>query len=250
MKRLADRLVEFRLGCMLLTRIPAGRLPEPAPDLPQAGWSFPWIGVIVGLITWIAFAGASGLGASPYVAAILGLVALLLTTGAMHFDGLADFADGIGGGRDKAHALDIMRDSRLGTYGVLVLVIACLLWVSCVASISTDLTLLQFIATAALSRAAMLGVLIVMPPARSDGLGASAMGGRGWLSIVLIVVLTVAAFGVVGLGLILATILPTLAIAFLAYRKIAGQTGDILGASQVGAELGCWIFLTAAMTQP
>ncbi len=130
-------LREFRVALMLLSRLPAGRIEGAAPNLADARWAFPLVGLALGLIGWAVHAGALASGAPAPVAAVRALAALALATGALHFDGLADFADGIGGGRDRAHALEIMRDSRVGSYGVLALILIVALWLAALGELSS-----------------------------------------------------------------------------------------------------------------
>ena len=94
-----------------------------APEITHARWAFPLAGVPLALIVWAVLAGAGALGLPPLVGGLLGVTALVLATGGLHHDGLADFSDGMGG-RDRAQRLEIMRDSRVGSYGVLALILA------------------------------------------------------------------------------------------------------------------------------
>ena len=119
---LRRRLDEARLALMLLTRLPVGRLKDPVPSLAEARWAYPLVGLVIGAIAWVAHHGALMLGLGPLPAALVALGAMVLVTGALHHDGLADFADGLGGGRDPDHRLEIMRDSRIGSYGALALI--------------------------------------------------------------------------------------------------------------------------------
>src|SRR5437763_523525 len=88
-----------------------------------ACWALPLIGLIVGAIAALVLLGAAWIGMTPAVAAGLALAAAVLVTGGLHEDGLADTADGLGGGKDRDHKLAIMRDSRIGSYGVLALML-------------------------------------------------------------------------------------------------------------------------------
>ena len=104
---------------MLLTRLPVGWLAtsaEPA-RLADAVWAFPVVGAVVGAIGGAVFWVCARLGMPPAVAAVWTLASMLLVTGALHEDGLADTADGLGGGRTRERKLEIMRDSRIGTFG-------------------------------------------------------------------------------------------------------------------------------------
>jgi adenosylcobinamide-GDP ribazoletransferase len=243
------RVEEARLALMLLTRLPAGRLADPAPSLADARWAYPLVGLIVGALAAAAQAGALAVGLGPLAAALLALTVAALVTGALHLDGLADFADGIGGGRDRAHALLIMRDSRIGSYGVIVLVLALALGATGLADIAVEKALAALLLAATGSRLAMLVVLDRLPPAREDGLGRSAAGTApgAWLPGAAAVAILAVWIGPAALPALAAMGLAALAVARLALRRIGGQTGDVLGATQVTAEVACILALAAAL---
>ncbi|MGD1935570.1 MAG: adenosylcobinamide-GDP ribazoletransferase [Candidatus Phaeomarinobacter sp.] len=224
---------------MLLTRIPAGRVDDDPPDLVRARWAFPFIGGLVGLLIWCAYAVAVALGAPAMVAALLALASLAMLTGGLHFDGLADYADGIGGGRDKAHTLDIMRDSRTGSNGVLALILVTALWVVCVAEVNPGP--LAFVGAAVLSRAGMIVLQEILSPARVDGLGRRASGRNAPARAIVIALAAVALF-VWPLALITCAAMICF-IGWQAQRKIGGQTGDVLGAAQLISETAIWVTL-------
>ncbi len=249
MTGLRARTDEFRVAMMLLTRLPAGRLDGPPPGLARARWAFALVGVPVGLVGWACHASLLALGVSPLVAAILTLGALIATTGALHHDGLADFADGIGGGRDKDHCLKIMRDSRSGSYGVLALVLATLLWVAALSEIGRAASLPAFIAVGVVSRFAMAIALDVLPAARPDGLGArashraAARPGAAWPFGAVLSVMAALSLGWSGVGVVVAAAVTAAMVAYCAFRRIGGQTGDVLGAIQCLSETAGWVVL-------
>ena len=254
MTAIAQRLAEVRVAMMLLTRLPMGRMSGPVPTLAQAGWAFPLAGAVVGGIGWAAFALAVGLGLPPAVCAVLAVVAGVLVTGGLHEDGLADLADGLGGGRDRAGKLEIMRDSRIGSYGVLALGLVILLKVQAIAALPNVPALVwAFVAFAAVSRAAMLAAMAALPPARPDGLGRMAGLDGGWrlpagLGAALVLSLPmVAAFGAPALAILILAALVGAIPAWLANRQLGGQTGDVLGAVQQVAEAAGWVALTALL---
>src|SRR5882724_12552182 len=118
-------LDDLRVAVAFLTRIP---LPHPdgamPRDLARAQRMFPLVGAAIGAAVGLFYLATLAIGVPALAAAALALGAGALLTGALHEDGLADVADGFGGGRDKAAKLEIMRDSRLGTYGALILLVA------------------------------------------------------------------------------------------------------------------------------
>jgi adenosylcobinamide-GDP ribazoletransferase len=177
------------------------------------------------------------------------LLATLIITGCLHEDGLADTADGFGGGRDGARKLEIMRDSRLGTYGACAIVMSLFLrWAAMSAIASPIAVAAALIAAHVAARAALPAFMRFVLPARTDGL--SARAGQPALRCVVIAVL----LGVLTLGLVLglaataiSLVLAAVASLFMArlsVRQIGGQTGDVLGALEQIIEIV--ILLTAA----
>jgi adenosylcobinamide-GDP ribazoletransferase len=243
------RVEEARLALMLLTRLPVGRLAEPAPDLHAARWAFPLVGIPVGAVAAAILAVAHMIGMSALAAALLALAVGALLTGALHLDGLADFADGIGGGRDRAHCLDIMRDSRIGSYGVIALILALGLAATGLADVPPEAALAALLFAATGSRLAMLVVLDRLPPAREDGLGRSASGAAQgtWFPGALAVGVLAAWIGPASLPALAAMAAAASATAWLAQRRIGGQTGDVLGATQVASEVTCILALSASL---
>ncbi len=117
----ARAIRDLRTATAFMTRLPVGA-PE-GGDLAAACWAFPVAGLLIGAIAGGLLAAAWTFGAPPLVAALLALAAMAALTGALHEDGLADTADGLGGGSPE-RKLEIMRDSRVGAFGVLALVFA------------------------------------------------------------------------------------------------------------------------------
>lgn len=221
----------------------------PGPGLTRAARAFPIVGALLGLVGGIVYAIAFGLGLPSLVAAILAIAAMALATGALHEDGLADMADGFGGGGTAADKLAIMRDSRIGAYGVIALVLALAAKVGALTDLeSTGVVMVALIAAAASSRAVMPAIMAWMRPARADGLGASA--GRPttnhvFTGIAIAVVLSVVLLGWTGIVALLVCALGGFAVAWLARRQIGGHTGDVLGAAQQLAELFFLLALAA-----
>ncbi|MCA8878423.1 MAG: adenosylcobinamide-GDP ribazoletransferase [Rhodobacteraceae bacterium] len=238
----------------LLTRLPLPRAVTGtgAGRGAATAWAYPLVGAAVGAIQAgaLTVAVAAGLGAGP--AAALALATGVLVTGALHEDGLADTADGLWGGWDAARRLEIMKDSRIGSYGVLALVLAALLiWSALTAIAASGAIWAPLIATGAASRAALLLPFHLLPLARPDGLAART--GRpdratliwGWAVATAI---AIACLGVHGLTVLAAAGLSGLVVAQIARMKIGGQTGDILGATQKVAEIIVLLSLAATGT--
>jgi adenosylcobinamide-GDP ribazoletransferase len=240
---------DIRTGLAFCTRLPL-RFGAPAEaNLAEAAWTFPVIGVGIGalgaLVYWLGY----GAGTSSFVAAALAVTATVLLTGCLHEDGLADTADGFGGGGSKERKLEIMRDSRSGAYGVVALLLSILLRVGAVASlVDPGLVAAALIAAHAGARAAMPLFMAAVPRARQDGLSAAA-GTPPSGSVLAAVVLGLLALVVcLGFGTALsATLLVVVGLwlmARLSLKQIGGQTGDVLGAVEQVSEI--LILLTAS----
>lgn len=244
-----SRRDELRLAFMLLSRLPAGRIDGEAPAMTAASWAWPVVGAAVGLIGALACGFGLWIGLPPAMAAVLAIAAGALATGAMHEDGLADLADGFGGGQDRARKLEIMRDSRIGAYGVVALILVLAFRTMGVATLAeAGSAVVALIGLAAASRAVLPAALVLMPAARMDGLGRSAVGhdpmpaivaaGIGFLCLLPLgpgtAVLTALAMSVAAL-----------IVAGIAMRQIGGQTGDVMGAMQQIAEIAGWTVLAA-----
>ena len=243
MNNLGAKWGEFQLALALLTRLPTGRFPEKVPETGEAAWAFPIVGLIVGLCTGLMFVVASA-ALPPLVAALLAIASGIVLTGAIHEDGLADTADGFGGGQATEKKLEIMRDSRIGSYGVVALILTLSLIAAAMAAASPNIqTLALFAAIGASSRTAMLIPMTFLTPARTDGLGYAATSQPTASLWSAIGIATLAAFLTAPL-LIITTLVSAIAVSALAQKQIGGQTGDVLGATQKITECTCW--LTAA----
>jgi adenosylcobinamide-GDP ribazoletransferase len=234
---------ELRLALVFLTRLPlAAPLPLPRGALARAGWAFPLVGVGVGLFGGILYSLASAALAPGLVPALAAVAATVLLTGALHEDGLADTADGLGGGASRERKLAIMRDHQIGTYGVLALLFSVGLRTAALAAIGDGgRVAAALMAAHALARGGLPTTLYALDPAREDGLGATA--GRPELGIVIVaggigVLVTLLGFGAVaGLGAVIAASLAMGLVALLARRQIGGYTGDVLGAIEQTGEI-------------
>lgn len=248
---LTARWSELRIAVMLLTRLPAGRIKGAVPSMADSVWAWPLVGAVVGGLGALVFGLTSLIGLPPVLAALMAVTAGLFATGAMHEDGLADLADGFGGGRDRARKLEIMRDSRIGTYGVAALILSLVLRVAAMESLADPAIVLPaMIALAAVSRAMMGLWLYALPPARTEGLGHGA-AKPGLPAVVVAVGLGAAACAVLppvaGLITALAALGGSGAVARIALRQIGGQTGDVMGAAQQIAEICGWLVLVIVL---
>jgi adenosylcobinamide-GDP ribazoletransferase len=224
----------------LLTRLP-WPLPAAHARGARAAWAWPLAGALVALLAWGAGALLLWAGLPPAIAAGGALAAAIVVTGALHEDGLADCADGFWGGATRERRLEILRDSRIGSYGVVALVLVIgMRWIALAALFDAGGALAALIAVAMVSRGAMAGVMAALPFAREDGLavhvGRPSRATAGTAGIVALVG-TVLAVGFPGLAVAVLGALAAGALALLAHAKVGGQTGDVLGAAQQAAEL-------------
>jgi adenosylcobinamide-GDP ribazoletransferase len=248
---LADLLHDCKVALAFLTRTPVR--PERQwleADLAASVPWFPVIGAAIGLGGALANALAVWFGLPPLAAAAVALAASILLTGALHEDGLADVADGFGGGETRDDKLAIMRDPRIGSYGALALFLALLARAGAIAGLGDPAQVVAALITAgAASRAAVAAVMTALPQARTDGLAANAGRPhplRAAAAVLLAALIALLLLGQAALAALLAGALGALAIALLARRQIGGYTGDVLGAVQQLSEIGLLLGMLAA----
>lgn len=247
----ARRRDELRLAAALLTRLPVGRI-EPCPPVGAASWAFSLAGALPGLACGIVLWGALALGVPSLAAAFAGLGAGAMVTGGLHEDGLADFVDGLSGGRNPARRLEIMRDSRIGSHGALALIVTAGIRASALAALGGAGAVAGPLAAAMLARGGVTWLLVCLPPARADGLGFAAGNGAGAGAAAVATLIGLAAALPLGIGpAVLCAGAGAAAIAcigFLAHRRIGGHTGDVLGAAILTAETAALMVLAACGT--
>ncbi|MDK3019725.1 adenosylcobinamide-GDP ribazoletransferase [Pseudodonghicola flavimaris] len=234
-------LLDCGVALVLLTRLPLPALPQQAfARQAQAVWAFPLAGLATGLPAVAAGAAALAIGLPAPVAAGLVLALQVILSGGMHEDGLADSADGLWGGLTRERRLEIMKDSRIGSYGVLALVLGLGLRWSALSALIGAGAWGAILATALLSRAMMPALMAALPPARAGGLSRSVGRPRPAPALVALLLALALGLGLVG-GPVWAALLAAGIVAWgcaaLARAKIGGQTGDILGATQQLTEI-------------
>ncbi|MCF6272804.1 MAG: adenosylcobinamide-GDP ribazoletransferase [Rhodobacteraceae bacterium] len=221
------------------------RLPVPV-DHERAGkrgaaaaWAYPLVGAALGAIAGLLGWGLVAAGMTAGMAAFFVIMLQIALSGALHEDGLADMADGMGG-FTPARRLEIMKDSRIGVYGTLALILVILgRHTGISVQIGPELPLI-LAALGAGSRAMMVSVMAGLKNARPDGMSAAA--GRpslaaALLAQVLALLISLIAFGWYGILVLLVMGLAAFIIAFIAKTTLGGQTGDVLGASQQSSEI-------------
>ncbi len=166
------RLTEVQTAFLLLTRLPAGKLNTYVPKLRDAAWAFPAVGFVVGGIIAGIYITTSQFMLPSFASAIFALIFGIFCTGAIHEDGLADCADGFGGGHNKEKKITIMTDSAIGSFGMLALIMVMGLRILMLSSLpSTTEIAVGIIICAVISRFSMVGYLCFLPAAKQEGLG-------------------------------------------------------------------------------
>ena len=258
---------EWRLllvAVQFLTRLPVPQFANYNPQwLHQSSRHFPGVGLLVGLLC----AGVFWLGSilfTPLVAGVISTAFGIKLTGAFHEDGLADSCDGLGGGLTRERTLEIMKDSRLGTYGVLGLVSALLIKISLLASMPLSVAIVALIIGHTASRLLCISLLALLPyggeiehakakPMAQQLTPFQGLLSSGWLLLagVLVVLLFPATVQQIGIWQwLLALLLGIVATDYmrrLLRRRLEGYTGDGLGATQQLSEIAIYIGLAASI---
>jgi len=243
-------LLGARHAIGFLTRLPVRFADgEPLRLDAAAGW-FPLVGLLVGALAGGVLAASAAIpGAGPAgVAAALGLAASVAVTGALHEDGLADAADGLGVHGDRERRLAVLRDSRLGTFGALALLLWALVAWSALRALPTEEAVRALAAAGAASRWAILVHAWLGRPARPDG-AVHALAVRPLSTVVATAVAVAAALvlldPVAGAGAVAAAALVGVATAFGATRAFGGITGDTCGAAAALTQLAVLVVALA-----
>jgi len=230
----SEFILDFALAWRLLTVIPLPLIPDrPHPAAGRAAGYFPLVGLILGFLLVgtsqiFYFFLPEGLAAALLLTLWIGL------TGLLHLDGLVDCCDGLLPPRDPVRRLEIMKDSRVGAFGVVGVILLLLTKYQALAALPVDYRLPTLIITPVLARWAMTWAMVRYPLARPEGLSVVFRTGLGWpqlglASAVTLVVLFVS-MGWPGLIFLVVVWLTTTLVARLAMARISGLTGDVYGA--------------------
>ena len=218
---------------------PSSKLPT--LKLSEAARAFPFGGVVVGGVGALVLFVAAKSGLHPLASSILAIGATALVSGAIHEDGLADVADSLGAA-SKTKKLEIMKDSRVGTYGVLALVIVTGLKAGLLAGFpGPGLAAGALFAANVLGRSGLGLMMLSLPPVKKSGLAKAAGTPKQEDAMIALIIGTLIAVLVLGPGTGLAAAaiagLGLAAVGVLAHRQIGGLTGDVLGAGEQVAEV-------------
>lgn len=245
-------LDDIRIALVFFTRLPLPAFNAPDRKLGDAMWAAPLAGLAIALVGWLVGLLAVALGIPTLPTAALVLGALLLTTGCLHEDGLSDVADGFGGGKTLERKLEIMHDSRLGTYGGAALAVSLMLrWSALATAISHETALLALVAAHVGSRAIFAKLIRETPLASQSGLAAS-VGEIPDRSALLSLAIGAVALLCLGVFAAFVTVIALTAIIIgfrqLCLRQIGGLNGDTLGAAQQIAEITILLAASAALS--
>lgn len=261
MRLFGSILADFWLCIGFLSRLPVPQLasavsPHSFTQFARAVRVLPLASALLGGLAALALWSAFEIGFKPQLAAALSIGTLILITGGVHEDGLADCADGFFGGATKESRLAILKDSRNGTFGTLALLLSLYLRIeslTAIAGVGFELATLVLTGAAALSRTAGLLPLVLLPPARQNGAGFSA--GRPHSDALLVAAGLAVSLAALPLAAGASPLRATTAIALsffaalsvvpLAQRLIGGQTGDVAGASQQCCEITFYLCYAA-----
>jgi adenosylcobinamide-GDP ribazoletransferase len=246
------RELEYFFGAVrFFTRLPVPAwVGHSAAALNRSARYFPAVGLLVGGLGALVYLAAVQLWPQP-VAVLLSMAATIYATGAFHEDGLADTVDGLGGGWDKLRILEIMKDSRVGSYGVIAMVLALLGKFALLSALDAALVPLALIAGHALSRFCSTALLATMDYVREDLLAKAKPLATRLTAGELLVALAFGLLALAGLPLLKAAagctlaVLATLWLAAKFRRWLGGYTGDCLGATQQLSELAFYLGLLA-----
>ncbi len=241
---------DCKVAHVLLTRIPLRVSGEVQPaELIRATWAYPLVGIAVAVAASCAFYLCQWLGLPSLVCALAAVAASIAATGCFHEDGLADTADGLGGGSSAERKLEIMRDSRVGSYGAAAIVLSIALRAAALSALPYDEVFAALLIAHGLSRATLPLPTLLSQPARGDGLAATA--GRPQLLPILFALLLAGSLAVLGLGFAEGLLALGLALTGgwcvnrLVEVQIGGYTGDVLGAIQQLVEVLLLCFIAA-----
>jgi adenosylcobinamide-GDP ribazoletransferase len=250
---------DFVMAMRFFSRIPLGEGEHQAPSLDKMAPALPFASVAIGFLPALVMMGLCWVTAPAFVAATIGVGLMVIVTGAMPEDALADSADGLFGGASVDRRLEIMTDSRHGTYGVVAIGLYLILRVAALGSIAAVNPLAAgalLLATTVLARSGSLWLSAELPPAREGG--ASASVGRigkkafaiGIIFALLITFVLAGPFvGVVGLGIGVAVAgIVASAWVWTCRRLVGGQTGDLIGALHALIEIALLTLFAAFAT--
>ncbi len=252
-------LSRLPLNWILLRIEQVSDLPNGELEFEKSAQYFGLAAIIVAIPSVVVFSVSSLIGFSPTITAVFTVITLVISTGALHEDALADVADGFGGGSTREKKLEIMRDSQIGTYGTCALILSIALQIACFIELISSLTVVEFALLVLAANIASTTVMVwpwaSLPAARSEG-GLSA--SHGIPSVETAKIASIVGFSIalvllwMAVGLFSAIVslaicwICMMAFSRLSRDQIGGHTGDSLGATKKLSELGLLLALIIA----
>lgn len=243
-------MMGFVGALQFLTRVPIKHTAAPATRSAMAPW-FPVVGALIGGAVGGTAAGLQ-YWLTPFAAAAIAIVTGMLLTGAFHEDGLADLSDAVAGGTTRARRFDILKDSRLGTYGTAALAGSIITRVAALAglvAVGPAAAVMGAVASHALARGIAIGVIGFAPAAAPDGLGASFRSDvsrtRAVVTVAVSCCIAAAATGWWAGPMFGVAVLAATAVTLVATRALGGVTGDVAGAVEQVAETAALLAVSA-----
>ena len=232
---------DFIMALRFFSRLPTGSSPHQQPNMGRIAMALPLASIAIGIGPALLLIGGTLIGLPSYFAAALAVGAMVIASGAMADDALADAMDGLFGGHSVERRLEIMKDSRHGTYGVAALCLFILMRVAALGAVAAINPLAAgaiWLAASIVGRSGALWLAVALPPARAGGASATAgrLSGQSFavgavFAAILLFVLGGPATSLVGLGFALLVALGVIAgWTALCRRLVGGQTGDLIGA--------------------
>ena len=242
------RLTELVAALTFLTQLPVARLTrsQPWPAEAESVWAYPLAGTVVGAGGGAALWAAERVGIASPIAAVIAVATMLALGGGLHEDGLADTADGFGGGRTRERKLAIMRDSSIGSFGALALVLAVATRIAALMSLHPADAVSALVVSSGLGRGAIVLTLLLLRPAREDGVAASLRRVRPGTAAAALGLAALPALLASSPGSVIAAAAASAGMAWLSRRQVGGYTGDTLGATSVAAECAVLAVLSAS----
>lgn len=237
-------LNQLKSAFITLTRLPWLKIQDNEFDLNHSLWAFPIVGLTLGLVLALLTSWFISISMDSLIGSGILVLLLILLTGALHEDGLADSADALGA-RDKIRRLEVMRDSHIGTYGTLALVFSFAMRVYAISFIwEYGYIFSTLVISLMVSRGAMVFIPIFCQPARTNGLAAAIKNTS--INQLLIGQFCIAVIGILIIGsdviyLMFAGFAVAFIVARIAIAKIGGFTGDILGATEQITQITCFV---------
>lgn len=255
---MARQFALFLTAVQFLTRLPVPVLRDFQPDwTARSARYFPLVGALVGLVSAGVLVGAGQLW-SGILPAVLAVAAAVAVTGAFHEDGLADAADGLGGGQTPARRLEIMKDSRIGTFGALALILSIALRIGALQSMTPLIAGLALIAAHAGGRCAAVLAMRLTPYAGDRDRAkvkpvADGVTGRETVVALAFALMATAPLAVAAPDLALVAVIGggvcATGVVLLARRLIGGWVGDVLGGAEQAFEIGVLLAAAAFVTR-